>query len=124
MQGSWQVYEVLQDKIVASRFELNEAFRKKYDEGVTDYKEVVLEDNDFTVSAFIMNHKTDSLAYLVKEKPKINVNTSKLSSLGLKPGAWMQKLKDLSLEASEIEIDQEAYSLAELRKELLIKNRR
>ena len=120
MQGSWQVYEVLQDKIVASRFELNEAFGKKHDERVTNYKEIILDDNDFTVSAFIMNHKTDSLAYLVKEKPKINVDISKLGSLGLKPGAWIQKLKDLSLENSDIEINQKVYSLAELRKELLI----
>jgi ribonuclease Z len=70
-----------------------------------------------------MDHKTITLAYLVEEKAKINVDTGRLAMLGLKPGSWLKNLKDSSLPKGTIEINGKTYSIANLRKELLIETK-
>ncbi|HEU5366999.1 MAG TPA: MBL fold metallo-hydrolase, partial [Ktedonobacterales bacterium] len=58
---------------------------------------------------------------LVREKPRINVNTDRLAALGLRPDAWLQAVKiPQADEAPTLEIDGKTYLLADLRRELLI----
>jgi ribonuclease Z len=65
-----------------------------------------------------MDHRTPSLAYLVKEKPRSNIDTTKLQGLGLKPGPWIKELKRPDIES--LEIEGQRHSIEYLRKELLV----
>jgi len=40
-----------------------------------------------------MDHMTPSLAYVLRELPRTNVDSARLAALGLAPGAWLQQLK-------------------------------
>ena len=123
MKGSWLVHDVTKDKITSSRFELHEAFEQKHYEGSAIFKQQILDTNSFTVSAFVMDHKTDTLAYLVQEKAKFNIDTSQMVELGLKPGAWVQHVKNPSSKVSKVNINGTEFSVAELREKLLLETK-
>ena len=74
----------------------------------------------FTVRAFHMDHLTPSLAYLVEEKPRLNINTAELAARGLPGGSWLQRLKDEAL-GNEVglELQGVSYKLGDLREGLL-----
>jgi ribonuclease Z len=40
-----------------------------------------------------MDHGTPSIAYVVRETPRVNVDATKLAALGLRPGPWLQKVR-------------------------------
>lgn len=92
--GEWRVSEIHESEIHTTRFDLGEAFRVKHHESVRPYQDMVWSGAGGTVKAFPMDHKTVSLAYLIEEHPRRNVDTSKLAALGLKPGPWLKQLKD------------------------------
>lgn len=119
MSGSWIVRDVLPGKIISTRYELAEAFETAYDEGITAFNQEILDEPEFTVSAFIMNHNTETLAFYVKEKQKVNVERNAVIQLGLKPGPWLQEVKDLTVEKSEVEVAGRTLRLDELRNEIL-----
>jgi len=118
--GSWIVEDIAVDHCETSRFELDEAFAVRHDEGSRPFDRRILETPDFTVDGFIMDHGTDSIAYLVRETPRLNIDMAKLSEVGLKAGPWMQALKGPASGAEDIDIDGASFSLAALRRDLLV----
>lgn len=117
-QVSWFVKEIHNDKIITYRFELNEAFKTKYfvsEEEITNH--VILETKEYKIQAHLLNHQIPSVAYLVEEKEKQNIDTQKVIEMGLSMGAWLQEVKNGTL--SEIEIQGKKYEVAELRKDIL-----
>jgi ribonuclease Z len=120
MNGSWRVHDVLEDRVATSRFELGEAFEVRHAEGERIRTQTLLEHPDFTLEALTMNHGTPSLAYVVRESPRRNVDLGQLASLGLKPGPWVKHLKDSNFQESKIEIDGVNHDLNALRAALLV----
>jgi ribonuclease Z len=47
---------------------------------------VLLDLGSATVEALQMNHGTPTLAWIVREKTKTNIDITRLASLGLRPG--------------------------------------
>lgn len=119
MSGNWIVRDVMPGKIMSTRYELAEAFETAHHEGSKDFNQMILDEPEFTISAFIMNHNTDTLAFYVEEKQKVNVERSAISKLGLKPGPWLQAVKDLSVEKADVEVAGRIFRLDELRNEIL-----
>jgi ribonuclease Z len=72
------------------------------------------------VEAFTMDHRTPTLAYIVREKARRNVDTSRLASLGLRPGPWLKQLKESSSGSDSIVIGGITRSMEELRRELVV----
>ncbi len=66
-----------------------------------------------------MNHQTTTLAFVVREIPRLNIDLSKLKSLGLNPGPWIKQLKEPSGGSDELLVDGVSYSIDELRGTLL-----
>jgi ribonuclease Z len=93
IHATWYVNDISASQIHSYRFEANEAFAVMHDEGERDYQSVILEDAAFNVEAVALRHHGISLGYIVREKPRLNVDQAALQRLGLRPGAWLAALK-------------------------------
>lgn len=118
--GIWEVKDISNDKIKSSKFFTKEGFAKEHKISNKKFNGVILENKDFIVEAVHLNHIIPSLAFKVTEKNKINIDKGKLSELNLKPGAWLEKIKDISYQAELINIDGTKYEIDDLRKKLLV----
>ncbi len=58
---------------------------------------VLLEDNEFEVSAAHLDHMIPSLAFALQEKRHVNVWKDRLDELGLPTGPWLNELKSAVL---------------------------
>jgi ribonuclease Z len=114
MAATWIVSEIHSREIRTVRFELGEAFAKAHDAGVRRYDRIFLERAGFFVEAVVMDHRTTSLAYVIREKARRNVNLSRLTALGLRPGPWLKQLKESTSASGNVVIGGIEYSLAEL----------
>ena len=118
--GAWEVNDVSPNHIECWRFATDEAYAIAHDQGARPFSGVLVDDPDFTVAALRMDHLTPSLAYVVREKPRVNVRDDALAQLDLPPGAWLQRVKTPAPdEPPEIEVNGIRYELAALRRELL-----
>jgi ribonuclease Z len=120
MSATWLVSDIDPGQIRTAGFELGEAFAVVHDRETQPYDRTVLEGAGFVVEAITMDHRTPTLAYIVREKARRNIDTSRLASLGLRPGPWLKQLKESSSGSGSVVIDGIARSLGELRKELLV----
>lgn len=118
--GCWDVHDIYPDRVAATRFYTNQAFAEAHPQAALPATPVIIDTPEYRVQAFQMDHLTPSMAYLVSEAPRLNVDTFRLAALGLRPGGWLQAVKTPQPgEAPTIEIDGTAYPLADLRRDLL-----
>jgi ribonuclease Z len=120
MSAHWRVSDVHPDQFHTTRFETREAFAIAHDEGTQTYGRTICEGTAFSVQAITMEHRTPTLAYIVREKPRRNIDTSRLASLGLRPGPWLKDLKESPESSDPVVIDGITRSKEELRKHLLV----
>jgi len=120
MSASWFVSDIHPGQVRTTRFELGEAFAVAHDEGVRPYEEALVEGDGFIVEAVTMEHRTPTLAYVIREKARRNIDTSRLASLGLRPGPWVKQLKESSGTSEVVVIDGVTHSMNELRMSLLV----
>ena len=118
MAGTWRVHDVARTEVTTSRFELHEAFVTKHDEGRLAINSQLVDLGMCTVESHVMNHGTPSLAYVVREGTRSNVDTRRLAELGLRPGPWLKQLKDNSGDSAVV-IDGVPHSVIDLRKSLV-----
>jgi len=119
--GTWIVREVTDRQVLGARFLAGEAFSKIHPELARPNSETILETAHYRVEARIMDHGTPSLAYLVRETPRTNVDEEALAKLGWAPGPWLQAVKDGSEpDDRRLSIDGQEMELGELRKRLLV----
>jgi len=117
---SWQVHDLSEQVVATERFELAEAFAHAHDEGNHCYERTILSGPGFTVDALLMDHGTPSVAYVVRETPRANIDTSKLTALGLSPGPWLKRLRGPRADAAEmLEVGGASRRVAELQDALL-----
>lgn len=122
MQGTWHVTDVEADRIVTARFELNEAFAIRHEEAPLGRSEVILDTSAYSVEAVTMDHRTATLAYVVREEPRRNIDVARLGALGLRPGPWLKELKDPAELPATVTIDGQAYPAADLVRELVVES--
>lgn len=120
MSGSWRVTEISPDSLATTRFELREAFEFAHTEGVRPSGDTILQGAGYTVNAMTMDHRTPSIAYVVRELPRQNVDQKRMAAMGLRPGPWLKQIKDLAQLASQIEINGQSYSVDRLRSDLIV----
>lgn len=119
MAATWRVMDIHPERIHTTRFELGEAFAVAHDEGSRAYDRTICEGAGYTVEALTMDHRTPTLAYIVREKTRRNVDPSRLAALGLRPGTWLKELKESTSDAGEINIAGATHSLGALREALV-----
>lgn len=119
--GEFRVTEIHPDKLVSFGLFTSEAFAVAHSLGEQPFDGVVLMEADFQVDARIMDHGTPSVAYCVREHDRLNIDTDRLSRLGLRPGSWLKRVKDFGVHpGEEIEFGQIIYSVGDLRDLLLV----
>ncbi len=101
LKAFWQVHDLHPGRIRARRFELAEAFAESHEEGELPWDRTVLTGPDYAVDALLMDHGTPSVAYVVRETPRVNIDPVKLAKLGLRPGPWLQRVRGPRAEQGE-----------------------
>lgn len=117
--GTWWVHELHPGHLHTYRFELSEAYAIAHDEGTRPTEGLLLESDHLTLEAMALDHRTPSLAYLLRERPKQHVDAQKLEALGLPSGAWIKQLKEPLPGQRSLEVEGRSYDLRALRAELL-----
>jgi ribonuclease Z len=119
--GTWYVADVHPDHLERWHYEAGEAFATAHPEERLPFTGTVIASDDYSVDALQMDHHTPSLAYIVREHPRLNIDTARLAELGLRSGPWLRDLKnEREGEDSEVEIDGTRYERAALRRDLLV----
>jgi ribonuclease Z len=117
----WFVHDIGPGEVRTTRFELREAFRAAHDEGARPWARVVLEGTGFVVEAHLMDHGTPSVAYVVREPDRVNVDTARMAALGLPPGPWVKRVRDRGAAPGEtVTVGGKEYPVAGLQAELLV----
>jgi ribonuclease Z len=118
--AQWHAHDITQDRLDATVFALSDAFESCRDkETAARDDDIILSTPHWTISAQVMDHRTPSIAYILHEKDRVNIDTSRLDDLDLKPGPWLQQLKDPDYEAATIQVDETAFDVGQLRDQLL-----
>ena len=120
MSATWCISDIHPGRIATTRFELQEAFTVAHDQGVQTYERTLTEGAGYNVEAVTMDHRTPTLAFIIREKPRRNIDTSRLASLGLQPGPWLKQLKESSNTSNSTVIAGVTHSMDELRKALMV----
>lgn len=115
--GSWVVHEIHEDRVEAARMEVSEAFAVRHPEP-PGLMEPLIDGPDYRVTVRLLDHRGPSVAYRVDEGCRLNVNPERLAESGLRPGPWIQSLKNLEVSGS-VEIQGKAWELEPLRERLL-----
>jgi ribonuclease Z len=91
--GTWIVHEIHGDRVESARMETSEAFEVRHPEepGPAD---PVTGNADYRVTARLLDHHGPCAAYRVDESRRVNVRPDRLAASGLRPGAWIQDLKN------------------------------
>jgi ribonuclease Z len=119
-RATWRVHDLHTGRVETHRFELAEAFATDHAEDGRPYDRVFLRGPGYTVEALLMDHATPSVAYVVRELPRVNVDTGKLAGLGLRPGPWLQKVRGPRATGEEtVAVDGVQRPLRELQELLL-----
>jgi ribonuclease Z len=121
LQGEFRITDVEPDRLVTTRLVTTEAFEHAHPAGEVPFQGVVHTAEGFRVYARIMDHGIPCLAYAVREDVRRNIDLQAVSALGLKPGRWMQALKDPARSDDEVIATNGAtHRLGELRTQLLV----
>ena len=123
MAGRWDVHDIHPDRVQTSTFELTEAFSREHDGGTRPYKKVILEGAGFEIEAVTMDHRTPTIAYILREKNRRNIDTSRLASMGLRPGPWLKHLKDSPGVTDSVVIDGVTHDLEAIQKAILVESK-
>lgn len=120
-QATWRVHDLHVDHVETYRFELGEAFAQAHDAGSRTSDRKVLHGPGYQVEAFLMDHGTPSVAYVVRESPRVNIDTGKLAQLGMRPGPWLQKVRGTRADDAEtVIVEGVSRPLKELQTDLLV----
>jgi ribonuclease Z len=101
---TWHVHDLQPGRVEDWRFELAEAFAQRHPDGERAWDRVVLEGLGYTIEALLMDHGTPSVAYIVRETPRANVDPTRLAALGLRPGPWLQRVRGPRADEEEVVI--------------------
>jgi ribonuclease Z len=121
LPGEFRITDVETDRLVTTRLLTTEAFERAHPAGEVPFEGVVHTAEGFRVHARIMDHGIPCLAYAVREDVRRNIDLKAVAALGLKPGRWMQALKDPPRSDDEVIATNGAtHRLGDLRGRLLV----
>ena len=119
--GTWYVTDIHADHRASFRFAANEAFALAHPAGVEPFADRLIETATFTLHALHLDHRAPSMAYILRERPRLNVDPLKLAKSGLQPGPWLQMIRETRVdEAPTVTIGDRVVERRALREQLLV----
>jgi ribonuclease Z len=116
-QVAWHVHDLHSDRVESWRFELAEGFASRHPEETG----AALEGPGYTVASLLMDHRTPCVAYIVRERLRLNVDPARLTAFGLRPGPWLQRVRGPRAgDEEEVVVEGQARRLRELQEKLLV----
>jgi ribonuclease Z len=121
-EARWLVHDLHSGRVETHRFDLADAFTVNHLEGVCSWQDRLVEGADFVVEAQLMDHGTPSVAYVVRETPRLNIDLAKVAALGLQPGSWLKQVRQQprTEEPETLVVGGTTHRLADLREALLV----
>lgn len=120
--GLWYVTDIKKNSLSTFIYKTSEGYSVNHRAGEVNFSGTLLDNPDFTVKSVLLDHIIPSAAYLIKEKPSFNINKKSLAETGLKPGPWLEKVRDHNFSPNEETIiDRKHLKLRSLRRKLLEK---
>ena len=120
--GEVHITEQVDNSLRTSRYLARDGFASEYQLGEQPFDGVAYRGRNFNVETRSMHHGISSMAYVVREDDRTNINMQALTAEGLTPGPWLQQVKDLSISAeTEVELDGDNRKVGELRDRLLVR---
>ena len=89
-----EVTDIDEREVTEWRFAAHRRFERELLRPPRPFTGVVLADDVFTVEAAPLDHRIVSMAYAVTERTHLNVRADVLAASGLRPGRWLNTLKD------------------------------
>ena len=121
LPGEVQVTSLEDDQLVTTAYQTQEGFREERQLGREHFENIIDRAKAFDVLACPLPHGTVSLGYLVRERDRQNIDLDALADLGLKPGPWLQAVKNPAQPETEmVETSIGKKALGELRSRLLV----
>jgi ribonuclease Z len=119
--GEVRVTELDGPTLATSRYLACEGFAQEHRLDEQSFDGVVYRGHEFRVEARAMRHGIPSMAYVVRESDRSNVDMETLAAEGYTPGPWLKQIKDSSIPPeSEIEVAGTRLPLGDLRDRLLV----
>ena len=119
LSAAWHIHDIDTREIRTFCFELREAFAQGREQPPRAWNEVIVDRPAYSVSAYLMDHGTPSVAYVVREKSRLHVDTDALKGLGLASGKWIGELKNPAPGQATISAGGRDWPIGELREKLL-----
>ena len=120
LPGEWHVSEITDGELRTSRFLTCEGFAYEHPMDNQPHDGIIYESNSFQVTTKALSHSTTSLAYVVQESDRTNVDMAVVSELGFQPGPWLRTIKDTTVDQnSTVQIDGADHRVGDLRDKLL-----
>lgn len=121
LQATWHLHDIHPDRISYHTALASEAFATLRPAGERPLAGPLFGHTDYAVFPVQLDHGTPSIGYIVREAPRANVVLEHLAAIGLRPGAWLQQVKQPRRdEPPTVEIDGVCHALADLRAALLV----
>jgi ribonuclease Z len=119
--GEVHVTELADQTVLTSRYLACEGFAQEHRLNEQPFQGVAYRGREFTVESRAMHHGVPSMAYVVRESDRSNVDMEVLTAEGYAPGPWLKQVKDSSIPAeTEIEVAGVNRTVGDLRDRLLV----
>jgi len=116
----WILHEIHESEVITAECYPDDGFQEISNYTEEPFHGILFEDEKYTLSGAIMDHRIPTIAYRVTEAGSFNIIPDELKRLGLSPGPWLNQLKDHDIPDSHaLEIQGKTYSIGELRALLL-----
>ena len=87
------VVEVHPDHLKGALFRCHNFFKQEQISETRNFKEILIDEEEFRISALLLDHSTPCLAFSFEEKFHINIKKDRLDISGLPAGPWLNELK-------------------------------
>jgi ribonuclease Z len=89
----WHIHAIHPDSIERTYADLADGFTQLHLNRTLPFQGTLLDEPEFCLEAVPLDHGIVSIGYVLREKPRLNVDVDGLGALGVEPGPWLQTIK-------------------------------
>ncbi len=118
--GEMHLHEIAVGSVTRCELRTCEGFSQRHNPLTRASDGLIFENADYTVHACPLPHGIVSMGYRISEKPRQNIHLQAATEQGLRPGAWLQALKDPAVtDQQTVDVNGVSYVVGKLREQLV-----